>query len=458
MKFSPHKYQQKAIKFMIERACAGLFLDPGMGKTSSTLAAIKILRSMRLVDKVLIVAPLRVAYSTWPAEIEKWDDFNHFKHVVLHGPKKKELLNSDAHIYITNYESLPWILKETTGKPFPFDVLVLDESSKIKHVNTQRFKTLKKMLDKFKRRYILTGSPVPNGLLDLFGQIYCLDMGASLGPYVTHYRETYFYPTGFGGFEWKIKEGAETKIHKILQPRVMRLAAADYLDLPPLIKTNIFVKLPPEAMLKYMTMENSLKAEFESGKITATNSGVATMKCRQIASGSVYDEHGTAHHVHSAKIEALQDLVEELEGQPLLVGYEFKHEAEAILKALGPNTPIIGGGTSVTKGAEIIDAFNMGDIPVLLAQSSALAHGVNLQKGGRAVVWFSLTYNLETYEQFIARVYRQGQEQRVFLYHIIAENTIDHAVLQIVNRKDKIQKNLLQALADYWDEKNNVLN
>lgn len=459
MKFAPHNYQHKAIKFMLERACAGLFLDPGMGKTSITLAAIKVLRSMRLIDKTLIVAPLRVCYSTWPAEIQKWDEFNHLRIEILHGSKKNAKLETDADIYITNPESLPWLVAATAGKPFPFDVLVVDESSKFKNPTAKRSKLLKKLLDKFRRRYILTGSPAPNGLLDLFGQVFIMDQGATLGPYITHYRETFFYPSGFGGYDWKLKEGSEQKIHKLLQPHVMRLAAEDYLELPPLVEVNIPITLPPEAMVKYLAMEKTLKTEVEEGHVTAANAAVATLKCRQIANGGIFTnaEAGEWENIHNAKTEAVVDLVEELEGQPALVAYDFRHDLARLKHAFGKDTPHIGSGVSAKRSNELVQAWNRGDIPVLLGHPSSMAHGLNMQEAGRAVIWHSLTWNLEEREQFIRRVWRQGQQGRVFVYNIIAQNTIDHAIMQVVSQKDKSQKALLGALRDYWAVQNNKI-
>lgn len=452
MKFTPHNYQQKAIKFMIERGCAGLFLDPGMGKTSITLATIKLLKSMKMLNKVLIIAPLRVCYATWPAEIEKWDDFQNLTFEVLHGNKKDGKLHSDADIFITNPESLPWLVAATNGKDFPFDMLVVDESSKFKNPSSKRFKLIKKLLDKFRRRYILTGSPAPNGLLDLFGQVFIMDKGATFGPYVTHYREKFFYPTGFGGYDWKLKDNSEKEIHNLLQPRVMRLAAEDYLELPPLVEVNINVKLPPEAMKTYIEMERKLKTDVEAGQVIAANSAVATLKCRQISNGGIYtnaieDEY---QNIHMAKAEAVLDLIEELEGQPALVAYDFQHDLDRLKQVLGKDTPHIGSGVSAKKSQELVQAWNRGDIPVLLGHPSSMAHGLNMQESGRAVIWHSLTWNLEEREQFIRRIWRQGQQGRVFVYNIIAENTIDHAIMLAVARKDKSQKALLNALRDYW--------
>ena len=453
MKFKPHEYQERAIKFGIERACAGYFLEPGMGKTSIMFAIMVVLKQLKIIDKILVLAPLRVCYSTWPAERDKWDEFNDLSIGILHGPDKNKVLQEDHDIYVMNYEGLKWLLSATRGN-WIFDMLIVDESSKLKSTNTQRFKTLKRMLDKFKRRYILTGSPAANSLLDLFGQVFCMDQGATFGPYITKYRHDYFFQTGFGGYDWKLKPGADQIIHKKLAPRIMRLAAADYLTLPELVVVDIEVELPPAAQKQYIEMEKKLQAEFEDNKVVAANSAVASMKCRQIANGAIYKDATLSDYneVHSAKIEALQDLIEELAGQPALVAYDFSHDLVRLKEALGKDTPHIGKGVSPKQADEIIKKWNAGEIPVLLGQPLSMSHGLNLQGAGKAVIWFGLTWSLENREQFIQRVWRQGQLNRVFVYNIIAKNTIDKAIMLAIKNKDKGQKALMNALRTYWNK------
>lgn len=452
MKYTPHHYQEKSIRFMIERGCAGLFLSPGLGKTSITLAAFEVLRAKGLVHRMLVIAPLRVCYSTWPAEVLKWDDFAHLKVGVLHGPDKDKVLRSDADVLVMNFEGLRWLAAQKVPLP---EMLVIDESSKLKHTNTQRFKTIKTLLPKFRRRYILTGSPAANSLLDLFGQIYCMDLGATFGPYVTHFRNEYFTQSGYGGYEWKLKPGAEQRIHEALSPRVMRLDAKDYLELPPLIETDIVVDLPPAAMKQYLQMENQLKLDLDSGKIVAANAAVASMKCRQIANGGIHTDRaqGLFEHVHDAKTEAVLDLIEELEGQPALVAYDFEHDLDRLKKALGKDVPHIGGGVSAKCGQEIVNAWNRGEVPVLLGHPQSMAHGINMQQAGRAIIFHSLVWSHEDRSQFIQRVWRQGQTGRVFVYNIIARGTVDEAVMDAVKRKAKGEGALLDALRDYWAKK-----
>lgn len=446
--WKPHAYQKKAMKFMLQNCCAGLFLDPGLGKTSISLGATKVMLKEGVIDKVLIVAPLRVCYSVWPKEIDKWTDFNDLTISILHGKDKEKNLERESDIYIINPEGLQWLLRHPRFKKnFQGAALIIDESSKFKATSTQRFKLLRPFLPVFSRRYILTGSPAPNGLLDLFGQIYILDLGASLGRFITHYRNSFFYPSGYGGYDWKLQDGAEKKIQERIRPLTLRLDAADYLELPKMIVNPIYVDLDAKAYAVYKEMEDELIAAIEDGDVVAVNAAVATGKCSQIANGGIYDEKGFAHHIHTAKSEAVADLIDELNGTPALVAYEYGHDLERLRKVLGKETPYIGGGVSPKRAGEIERAWNNGELPVLLGQPASIAHGLNLQNAGNHVVWHSLTWNFEHYDQFIRRVLRQGSKHdKVFVHHIIARDTIDEIKLHAINRKYRTQKDLLDAL------------
>lgn len=442
-----HWYQRISIAFLVVRYGAGLFLDPGLGKTLCFLLAFKILRKLGFVKKLLVVAPLRVAYNVWPQEIEDWN--LGLKCVVLHGSKKLERLDEEADVYIINYDGLPWLAAQPG---WHFDMLVLDESSKVKNTATRRFKILKSLLHKFKRRYIGTGSPVPNGLLDLFGQIYMLDQGAALGHYITHYRYTFFEPSGYMGYDWKLKDGADKLIHKAIEQLVIRFSDK-LLKLPKIVESNIVVKLPPAARKTYDEMEAVLIARYKNKEIVAANAAAAAGKCRQIASGFVYGENKRAIEVHTEKVEALSDLLDELNGKPLLVAYEYRHELAALLKRF-PSAPYIGGRLAGARhrledDAEIIGAWNRGELPLLLGNASSMAHGLNMQEAGYAVGWFTLTENLEYYEQFLRRVRRQGNKSsHVMLYHFIAEDTIDVSRLKLLHAKDARQRSFLGAIED----------
>lgn len=456
MKFTPHEYQKTLIKFMVSRPCSMLAVDPGLGKTSSAFAAFQLLRK-KGVRRMLVIAPKRVAFDVWPREAKKWDDFHGLKVKVIHPdgdgfhalrePHDVSVINVDGLERLFGYRAMggSWQngIAQTLG--WWWDMLVVDESTKFKHTDTQRFKTLKPFLEKFKRRYCLTGSPAPNGLMDLFGQIYILDHGQSLGGYITHFRSTYFDKTGFGGFDWKLKSGSEEAIYKKLRPLVIRMDAADHLDLPPLVYNTIWVDLPKKARAAYDQMERQLIMEVEGDTITAGNIAAATGKCRQIANGGVFNAEKKAKALHTEKTDALLDLLEEMQGKPAFVAYEFKHDLERLQKVL-KKVPHIGGGVSTKEVSRLVDAWNAGELPILLAQPQSVAHGLNLQGVNAAVIWYGIPWDLEVYEQFIRRVWRQGQKGSVVVQHIAARDTVDATVLKTLEKKDRTQRNLLEAL------------
>lgn len=453
MKFIPRPYQRDGIAFLLERAHAGLFMKPGRGKTACVLAAIKLMLRRKLMRGALVLAPLRPTYLVWPREIAKWDEFQGLDFGILHGPDKDRVLDTPHEIYIMNYDGLPWLAERLRKRAsWPFDVLVMDESTRLKHIHTERFRTLKPMLPRFKRRYILTGTPAPNGLLDLFGQAFAMDRGASLGPYITRFRLDYFYQTGFGGYTWLPKPDAEEQIFARLAPRVMQIGAEEDLRMPPLTINDVFVDLPPKARRVYDQLEAVFRLDFQEGRVTAANAAGASMKCRQVANGGIYLD-GTDREwkqVHDAKADAVAELVEELSGDPALVAYDFLHDLERLRKVLGKDTPYIGGGVTPKRAGEIEQAWNKGELPVLLGQPQSIAHGLNLQSSGRTVIWAGLTWNLEDYEQLIDRVWRQGQKRPVIVHRIIARGTVDEAMVASLKAKDRGQNRLMVALSAYW--------
>jgi SNF2 family DNA or RNA helicase len=453
--YEPHDYQKRGTTFLIQTPGAGLFLDPGLGKTSMTLHAHLILREAKIIQRTLVIAPMRVMHSVWPGEQAKWTDFKSIKMAVLHGTGKgAKLWDPTVQMHVINPEGLPWLIEELKGRKFPWQMLVVDESTRFKHANTKRFKLLKKILPKFDRRVILTGSPAPNGLLDLFGQIYILDGGAALGEFITHYRMNYFDNPDQQGWKWVPRRNAPELIYKKLSPLVVRMSAEEYLKLPELIMNRVEVALPSSAMKTYKQMEELLITQVQADTIIAANAAAATSKCRQIANGGIYHEGGTEWtDIHEAKLDATEDLIEELQGSPALVAYEFQHDLERLRKRFGADTPYIGGGVPAARFREIERAWNAGDIPILLAQPQSVAHGLNLQGTKAAVIWHSLTWNLEDYEQFIRRVWRQGQTERVVVHHIVAKDTIDEAIMMMLKTKDRTQKALLNALRDYARER-----
>lgn len=492
--WKPHSYQKSAVGFLVQRAEAGLFMDPGLGKTSCVLGAIKILMAKKMLRRTLVLAPLRVSQAVWPEEVKKWKDFEHLRVVVLHGDDKDERVLEDADIYVMNYEGLDWLLgaytvlkkktvtidgvKQTVEEPITnytmhnfnklkAEVLVLDESTRAKNSDTNTFKCLKKILDSFRRRWILTGTPAPNGLLDLFGQVYCMDRGKSLGQYVTHYRTRYFMQVGGSGYTWVPQFGAEEKIYEALAPYVLRLDAKDHLELPEMIENDIFVELPPKVKKFYNDLEIEFFAQADSGDIfTAPSTAAALMKCAQVASGALYklpvftdDGHIKAEPrewqvFHDAKIDALKGLVDELQGSPLLLGYEFKHSLYRLRKAFGKGIVCFEDYRTDREVNDLIRRWNAGEIPLLAGHPASMGHGLNMQESSRHVCWFDQTHNREYYDQFNKRVLRQGNKAATVMVHrIIAIGTVDTARVATLRRKDKIQTALLDALKEYRMEK-----
>ena len=455
MKFIPHPYQEEAIGFLLQNGSGGLFLYPGMGKTSISLCVVDILKKQDMLEAVLVIAPLRPVYTVWPNEIAKWDELKHLRVSILHGANKAQALRTPADVYIINPEGLKWLVDELALiKEWPFQMLIVDESTRFKHTNTQRFKLLRPMLNKFTRRVILTGSPAANGLLDLFGQVYVMDRGATFGPYITKYKDRYFYQTGYGGYEWRLRPGADKEIYDALAPRVLRMSDKDYLKLPPLTINDVFLDMSPDVRKVYDQMENALRLEFDSGKVTAANTGVALMKCRQIASGFVYKNDGTTEHIHDIKTEAVEEILEELSGQPTIVAYQFEEELQTLFNTLGKDTP----STKATghKWQLIEKAWNAGEVPTLLGQIHSLSHGLNLQDGGRAMILRTPDYNFEDYDQLIRRLRRQGQKKRVILHRLIIRNTVEEAVIASLKLKEKGQNALFTALKNYWKDKDDI--
>ena len=450
MFWNPHPYQKKAVEFLVTNGSGQLWLDPGLGKTSITLEAFKILKRAEAVKKALIVAPLRPAYAVWPEEISKWDNFNELSISVLHGPNKDKYLFDKADIHVINFEGLQWLSKKMAGKTFHYDMLVIDEISYLKNTRTERFKSLAPFLDKFKRRFGLTGSPAPNSLMDVFGPQLVIDRGATFGRFITHFRTNYFYQTGYGGYTWSLKPGADDKIYELLAEKVLRMKAEDYLDMPELMLNKVYVELPKAARKIYKELEDKLLVEFESDQVTATNAAVAVGKCQQIANGAIYMD-GTERevkHVHDQKIDAVEELVTGLNGKPCIIGYHFRHDL-ARLQKLFPHAPYIGSGVNAKDMQVTIDKWNAGNVPVLLAHPQSAGHGLNLQGAGHAVIWFSNTWSLEIYEQFVRRLWRQGQVNNIMVHQIIAKDTIDEAIVTAIHAKDKTQQALMNAIRDY---------
>lgn len=456
----PHAYQEKLLKLMLQQAAAGALLDPGLGKTSVSLAMIKILKAKGMMKRALVITPLRPMYAVWPNEIQKWSNFNELKYHILHGRNRNVYdIPEDTDIVLVNPEGLLWLLDPKYPQRFAnlgVDLLVVDESTRFKDSQTKRFKLIRKYMYRFKRRYILTGSISPNGLLDLFGQIYILDRGNALGAYITHYRKKYFYqPNAYGNpWEYQPTPEAHQQIVEAISPLCMQMQAEDYLDMPDLITHDIHIELPDDARYLYNEVEDEFIAELQSGQhIVAANAAVAGGKCRQIANGAVYYEDPDdgfkrkVQIVHQEKVKALEELLEELQGNPVIILYEFQHDRDMIL-AKFPDIPVISGA-SPAKFQQIVEDFNAGRLRWVLGHPASMGHGLNLQGACHHVIWYGITWNFEHYDQAVRRVYRQGQEaEAVFVYHIVARATRDAHVLPVLKQKEKTQKDLLNALIE----------
>ena len=447
--YTPKPYQLHAIEHLCQNPGAGLFAKPGMGKTSSVLAAYSVLKDAKAVRSMLVVAPLRPVHKVWPAEIEKWADFNGITYEILHGPKKAAASRRKADVYLINYEGLKWL--ETNGLPESVDMLVLDESTKIKSHKAVRTAIATRISRSVKRAVILTGTPMPNSIMDLFAQIRSIDGGKRLGQFITGFRRKYcIEEPQRGGFSlWTVKNGAVKEIVDAVKDICYTLDYEGHLEMPELIENRIGVALPASARDTYEELASKFFALVNGGTVTASTAAVVGMKLRQIVGGGVYTEEGTAEF-ETNKLEALRDLIEEQAGSPLIVAVGFKHEVERIRAYLGDEAgplPYLGGGVSTKASNEIIDEWNAGRIPVLLCHPTSVAHGLNLQAGGNSVCWYTLTWNLEEHIQLNARVWRQGQPANVVTIHyLIAEDTIDEQVLDVLLTKDTNQKNLINAL------------
>jgi len=445
--WKPHSYQETAIRLMVSTPFCGLFADMGVGKTATTLAALSLLKSKGLLKRALIVAPLRVAKFTWPDEIEKWVNFESLSYGVIHGVEKEKILRATTDISLINPEGLLWLLPLLAKeKSFPYDVLIVDESSKFKSWTSQRFKKLKPLLGKFSRRIILTGTPATNGMMDLFAQMYIVDQGLALGKFITQYRNEFFEQKPWDQWGWYIKDGAEKDIYARIQHKIMRVTASDYLDMPAITVQDLWVELPPAAMKHYAMMENTLRVQVQGGTINASNAAVASGKCRQIASGFVYD-NGAATELHDAKFEALDDLLEELGDKRVLLFYNFEETRHKLIERY--KCPVLGGDANEAQ-RQLLNDWNAGKIPLLIGHPASMSHGLNMQEGGHHIVWFDPTYDLEHYLQANARLNRQGQKNPVFIHRLLARGTLEKAIVARLEKKDDTQTGLLNALKEYW--------
>lgn len=441
MKWTPEPYQRRAVRHLLANPAAGLLLEPGLGKTSCVLRAFKTLLDQGAAKRMLVMAPLSVASTVWPAEVRKWDFAADLRVEVLHGPRKTEALQREAEVYVVNYDGLAWLDRQRWRWP---EVLVADESTRLKNTRTQRFGYLKRRLADASRRVALTGTPSTNGLMDLFGQLYFLDMGTRLHPYITRFRNEFF--TEIQPHEWLPHPDAETRIADRIGDICLYMSQREYLNLPARVERVREVILPVAARRRYAELEALFFLALDEGEVTAANAAVKSGKLRQLCGGAVYLDGREREWaaVHDAKTEALLDLLEEI-GAPTFVLYEFDHERARIEEALRHLRVARVAGTP-RKRAEAIDAWNAGALDVLLAHPASAGHGINLQQGGHHVVFFAPTWNLEHYEQAMDRIYRKGQRRKVFVHTLVVKDTIEEAVMAALGAKDRTQRKLLERI------------
>ena len=444
MKYCPHDYQKYAVEYIESHPVCAVFLDMGLGKTSITLTAVNdLIYDSFEVRKVLVIAPLRVARFTWPAEIRKWDHLKNLRYSAAVGTEseRKSALRKEADIYIINRENIQWLIEES-GLPFDYDMVVIDELSSFKNNRAKRFRALMKVRPKIHRIVGLTGTPAGNGLMDLWAQFRLLDMGERLGRFITRYREAYFTPDRRNGmvvYSYKPLPFAENMIYEKISDITISMKSADHLKMPDLISSEYKVELDETEMKKY---RGFLKNMAEGG-ITAANAGALTNKLSQMANGAVYDDEGEIIHIHDRKLDALEDIVEAANGKPLLVAYWFKHDYAGIAHRLDK----IKCKFKKLDSEESINAWNAGKVEVGLIHPASAGHGLNLQEGGNTIVWFGLTWSLELYQQTNARLWRQGQsEKTVVVQHIIAEDTVDERILKALKSKNITQEALIEAV------------
>lgn len=440
MDYSPHQYQDFATDFILENPIAAIFLSCGLGKTVITLTAIEeLLHDSFEVSRVLIIAPLRVARDTWPAEIQKWSHLSNLTYAVAVGSTAKRVaaLQQKAEVTIINRENVDWLISHNT---FDFDMVVIDELSSFKSRQARRFKALMRVRPMLKRIVGLTGTPSSNGLMDLWAEFRLLDMGKRLGRFIGHYRDEFFRPDRRNQqivFSYKPKAGAEEEIYRRISDVTISMKSADYLKLPPLVVSTKAVAMTAKEHRTYDSLKKDLVVSVGETEIDAVSAAALSNKLLQMAGGAVYDGDGTAHVIHAQKLDALEDLVESANGRPVLVAYWFKHEAERIKGRLKVRE---------IKTSQDIADWNAGKIPVALIHPASAGHGLNLQEGGSILIWFSLTWSLELYQQTNARLYHQGQKDTVSIIHIITESTIDEDVMKSLERKDKTQTALIEAV------------
>ena len=442
MKYSPHNYQIYSTNFILNNPISAIFLECGLGKSVISLTAINdLMLDYFDVSRTLVIAPLRVANSTWPDEIKKWDHLKHLNFSVVIGSEKERLdaLRKSAHIYLINRENVDWLITKS-GVPWKFDMVVIDELSSFKSYQAKRFKSLLKVRPKLKRIVGLTGTPSSNGLMDLWAEFRLLDMGERLGRYITYYRQNFFVPDKRNQqmiFSYKPKDGAEKKIYSLISDITISMKSKDFLKMPECVMNEVVVSLSDKEQKLYDSLKQDMVLAIEEDEIDAINAAALSNKLLQMSNGAVYNDDKESLHIHDRKLDALEDLIEGTNGKPVLVAYWFKHDLEKIKDRFDVRE---------IKSAKDISDWNEGKIPVALIHPASAGHGLNLQAGGSTLIWFGLTWSLELYQQTNARLYRQGQDSTVVIHHILTKGTIDEDVMKALKAKEKIQDALIDSV------------
>ena len=447
MEFKPHNYQAYAIQRIVSDDAVGLFLRPGLGKTSITLSAINILRYYKWsVRKVLVVAPKKVAEGTWSKEASKWDHLRHLRVVTILGSKMQRIkaLNTPADVYVINRENIPWLV-DYYKQTWPFDMVVLDESTSFKNSQSKRFKALKLVRRFMKKVVLLTGTPSSRGLEDLWAQIYLLDEGARLGKTITAYRQMYFNCNTHGGHftEYTAKDGAEASVLRAISDICISMTADDYLELPSLVEHEIPVVLDAKSAKAYKQFERDLLLELDEDVVTASTAGVLTGKLLQFCSGAIYNEDKAVLPLHSCKLDAYMELLESLGGERCITFYGFQHDKDRILEALSKTKLRV----RVYKDTKDEDDWNAGQIDVLLVHPASCAYGLNLQAGGRHIIWFTPNWSFELNDQGKCRLYRQGSPyDKVFVHYLVVQGGVDEDVIKAVQDREDTHQNVMKVL------------
>lgn len=442
MQYNPHEYQTYATNFILEHPVAAVLLEMGLGKSVITLTAIyELMLNSFEVQKVLVIAPLRVARDTWPAEIEKWEHLTGLTYSVAIGTEAERLaaLRRPAHLYLINRENVDWLITKS-GIPFDFDMVVIDELSSFKSHAAKRFKSLLKVRPTVKRMVGLTGTPSSNSLMDLWAEFRILDMGQRLGRYITHYRNNFFVPDKRNQqmiFSYKPRAGAEDAIYRLISDITISMKSADFLKMPECIINEVPVALSEKEWSVYQALKEDMVVDLKDEEIDAVNAAALSGKLLQMANGAVYNEEKEVIHIHDRKLDALEDLIEGANGKPVLVAYWYNHDLQRIKERFSVRE---------IKTSQDIKDWNNGEIPVAVIHPASAGHGLNIQFGGSTIIWFGLTWSLELYQQTNARLWRQGQKSTVVIHHIIAKDTIDEDVMKALRKKEKIQSALIDSV------------